>query len=507
VAEAPIRRLSRFEYTNTVQSVLGDPSVSAEALPFDGLPADGSRVPDTSVSAALVEGYHELAHDIALGRAADETWLGTLTGCDPTSDGEEACRAAFISAFVGRLFRRPATADELDEFTAVFATGQSLGGDFESGVRAVVEVGLQSPEFLYRPELGEALEEPDSARARPSSYEMASRLSYLLWGSAPDQELLDAASRNELRTPEQIEAAARRLLDDSRAADPVGYFYLRLLRVLDADFSAVLDPAFASFTPEIAALMLEETKAFTADLTLSGNGDFAALWNAPHTFVNAPLAAYYGIEGIDGSEFQRVELDAGRRAGLLTQGSFLASAARGPFTDPSRRGAIILTSLLCTPIAFEPPGVVSLLEPLPPNTTTRQRLQQQVGDAPVCAGSHTLFDPVGFGLEHFDAGGLWRETENGVAIDASGEIVTTDAAGTFDGGRELSLLLASSEDAKRCFVENWFIFAHGRAPTSADACTLESLEQAFADENENLSELLVALTQTDAFLYLPEVTP
>ena len=503
--DAPIRRLTRFEYNNTVRDVLGDSSRPAESLPFDGLPPDGSRVPDATLSAALVEGYHQLAHDYAERVTADDAGLSDLTGCNPESDGEEVCRESFIAEFVGRIFRRPATEEELEEFAGVFATGQSLGGDFASGVRAVVEVGLQSPEFLYRPELGESVEGQGSA-SRPTSYEMASRLSYLLWGAAPDQKLLEAASRNELATPEQVEAAARRLLEDPRAADAIGHFYLRLLRVLDADFPAVLDPAFPSFTPEIAGLMLEETKAFTAELTLSGDGDFESLWSAPYTFVNGPLAAYYGVDGISDSVFQRVELDPSRRAGLLTQGSFLGTTARGPFTDPSRRGALILTSLLCTSIPFEPPGTGLPPEPLPPNTTTRDRLQQQVADV-VCTACHAHIDPIGFALEHFDAAGLWRDVENGVAIDASGEISTTDAMGSFEGARELSLALASSQDARRCFIENWFIFAHGRAPTPEDRCTLETLEQAFADEGENLKELLVALTQTKAFLQLPEASP
>ncbi len=505
-AQSPIRRLSRFEYDNTVRDLLGDTSQPAKALPFDGLPSDGSLVPDDAVSSALVSGYHELAHAYALKATADEATVHTLTGCDPEGDGEEACRDAFVAEFIGRLFRRPPTADELDEFTLVFATGQELGGDFASGVRAVVEVGLQSPEFLYRPEMGEAAQERGGSWARPGPYEMASRLSYLLWGSAPDRSLLDAASRNELRTPEQIESQARRLLEDPRAADPVSHFYLQLLRVQESQFPAVDDPNFPTFTPEIAELMLEETKAYTAHLTLDGQGDFAALLTAPSTFVNGPLAAYYGLDGVSGSEFRRVELDPARSAGLLTQGSFLASTARGPFTDPSRRGAIILTSLLCTPVPFEPPDTGPPPQPLPPNMTTRDRVEQEALDA-ACAACHSYFDPLGFALEHFDAAGVWRDTENSMPIDATGEILATDAAGSFDGARELSLLLASSTDAKNCFVQNWFVFAYGRAPTPDDSCTLETLERAFADEQENLRELLVALTQTDAFLYRAEVRP
>jgi hypothetical protein len=334
---------------------------------------------------------------------------------------------------------------------------------------------------------------------------MASRLSYLFWGSPPDAQLLGVASLDDFQSPDELETQVRRLLDDDRARAAVGNFYLRLLGLVDRTFPAAGTPEHPSFTPEIAALLRTETEAFTADVTLGGDGDFRALLTAPYTFVNGPLATFYGISGISGDEFQRAAVDESRRGGLFTQASFLAANAIGPYTNPSRRGHAVATALLCLAIPPEP-DVDEIPTPPPPGLTTRQRFEVH-SETASCAGCHVQIDPIGFAFEHFDAAGLWRDTENGLAIDTTGEIVETDAAGPFDGALELSRRIAESNDAKRCFVEKWFAHAHGRPATSDDACSLQTLERAFASEQWNLRELLVALTQNDAFLYFAEVEP
>ncbi|HVR21463.1 MAG TPA: DUF1592 domain-containing protein [Polyangiaceae bacterium] len=497
--EAPLRHLTRFEYDNTVRDLFGDKNRPAQALPRD---ADDQEL---AVSAAVVEGYHRLAHDFARSVTPDAAATSAFIGCDPASDGETACRREFIESFVGRVFRRPASSDDLAAFSSVFASGQSIGGDFSAGVRAVVEVALESPEFLYRPELGEPAADRGAGWARPTPYEMASRLSYLFWASTPDATLLEAAQRDELREPDELDAQARRLLAAEPARDAVGHFYLRLLHLVDAEFPASGSAEHPAFTAAIAELLPAETATFAAELTLGTDSDFSALLTEPSTFVNGPLADFYGISGISGDAFRRADLAGSQRAGLLTQASVLASSANGVFTDPGRRGHLVATAFLCLPIPAEPPSAF-LLPPLPQGMTTREQYQEATSDA-ACAGCHGIMNPLGFAFEHFDAAGLWRETENGLPIDTSGELRDTDAAGPFDGALELAHRLAASEDARRCFVQNWFTHAHGRSPTSADACSLETLDRAFVRENQNLRELLVALTQNDSFRYLSEVTP
>jgi hypothetical protein len=497
---APIRRLNRFEYENSLRELFGEQSWSSAALPLDGY-----EDPTLAPSPALVEAHHHLARDLARRVTQTESATEAFIGCDAAREGEEECRDSFIREFVERAFRRPLTDWDIERFTSKFDDAAG-GGGFPLGVRAVVQITLQSPEFLYRPEFGADAPERGDGWARPAPHEMASRLSYFLWGSPPDAELLEAARADALRSPEELEAQTRRMLAGSLASKTLGYFYRRLLRLDGATYPAAGRPEHPTFTPEVAAHLLGETESFVADVTLVSNGDLRALLTAPYTFVNEPLAAFYGIQGVSGNEFRRVDVDPSRRGGLLTQASFLAATALGPFTDPSERGFRIAGALLCLDVPPEPDGAAPIPEPLLPNTTTRQRYAQHVSNA-ACAACHALFDPLGFAFEHYDAAGLYRETENGVQVDATGTLTRTDAAGPFDGALELADRLAGSEDVRRCFVRKWFAFAHGREVGPGDACFLEALDREFVDAGTNLQELLVALVRNDGFLYRPEVAP
>lgn len=496
--EAPLRRLRHFEYDNTVLD-LGNTTAPSATFPPELVDAFLSTR-DSFISTVAVEKYFEAARDFGLRATADDASLQELIGCDPAMDGEAACRQTFISEFIGRAFRRPATASDIADFEAVFDNGHKLGGNFASGVRAVVEVALQSPEFLYRVELGEPFgsDEGDARMAgwaRPTPHEMATRLSYFFWGAPPDAALLEAAAEGKLRNKEEIENQARRMLNDERARATVRRFYFELLRIpSNAQFNAL---------EEIGALAVAETEHFIDAVTWDEPGDFRSLLTAPYTFVNEQLASFYGITGITGDAFQRVDLDPTRRAGLLTQASFLASTSPPERTSPTRRGLLVLQKLLCRPAPMPPPEIPSF-PPVDPTSgaTTRQRLEQETA-SPACAGCHQMVDPLGFAFEHYDAQGRYRETENGTPIDATGSLETSDGSVEFNGAIELAALLAGSSEAEHCFVQNWMTFAHGRELTEADACSRRTAEAAFAKANGNVRELLVALTQTDAFLYRP----
>jgi hypothetical protein len=498
VPDAPVRRLTNFEYDNTVGDILGDFSRPATAL----LPFDGYQFQIASgVSSLLLDGYHQLAHDLAIKATKDAAAIQSLTKCDLAAEGEAACQETFIDTFVPSAFRRPLEPADRTDFEAVFAKGRELTGDFAGGVRAVVEVALQSPEFLYRIELGQPVEPALPSVARLTPHETAARLSYLLWGSSPDIVLRDAAAAGKLQTKEQIAVEARRMLTDSRARDVVRYFYLQLLNlnypgVLESLASAANSPPF---TPQMPALLLKETSDFIDEVTWQGAGDFQSLLTAPFTFMNAPLAQYYGVSGVTGEAFQKVAVDA-RRGGILTQASVLASGSSLVRHSPVMRGLLILRQFLCLTLPDPPAVVPPLLPPLPEPSTTRQKFEHHLSDA-TCRGCHRDIDPLGFAFEHFDRFGLWRDAENGLAIDATGEIYRTDAAGKFDGALGLIARLVQSRDAQNCYVGNWMRFGYGRAATSQDACSVRLLQDAFAESKGNVRELLVSLTQTDAFLY------
>jgi hypothetical protein len=493
----PLRRLSTFEYDNTIRDLFGVTARPASALFADEFPIPGSSAP---VSAAQVTSYHVIAHELAsdISRAPEQ--LMALLACDAVT-AKDTCRERLMTELLPVIFRGPLQPQVQAEMEAVFETGEALGGDFESGVRAVIEVALQSPEFLYRVEFGEMAPDVGRGIARPTPHEMAVRLSYFFTGSTPDSALLRAAEQDELKTKEQVAAQARRLLAGQNAREVVRYFYLKYLGVLAAD-----PTSHVSLGSDIVRLMIQETEAFVDDVTFQGKGDLHALLTSPSTWVNGELAQHYGIAGISGDAFEKVELEP-RRAGLLTQGLFLTSTSTMGFSNASRRGGWVLRNLLCS-TAPPHPVVTAPWAPGDPSLTTRERFERGIGD-PACVACHRHFDPIGFGLEHYDAVGLFRETEAGKPIDASGQILVSDAQGRFDGALELATRLASSKDVQSCYADRWLSFAYGRPHLPEDACSRQSLQAAFATANGNVLELLIAISQTDGFLYRPvsEVSP
>ncbi len=503
-ARAPMRRLTNFEFNNTVRDLLGDSSRPADQFPADVFPPAADQ---ESVYPLLVQLYNAYAADFAATATKDAASVQALTGCDPVALGEAMCEQLFISAFVPRIFRRAVDPADAGEFGAVFDAGRALGGDFASGVRAVVEVVLQSPEFLYRVEFGEPVDPPVPSVARPTPYEMATRLSYFLWGSAPDDQLLSAAAEGKLRTGAQIADQARRLLGDARAHDVVQYFYFRFLGIAPGDSVAIGQLPGANVT-KLADLLSQETRLFIDEVTWQGPGDLATLLTAPVTWLNGPLASFYGISGITGDAFQKVSLNPAQRGGILTQASFLASSGSGIANTGQRamdRGLLVFWNLLCGQVgsdALRDPAEPPPAFPLPAMPTDRQRLEQRT-TSPTCAECHRQFEPLGYAFEHYDSVGLWRDLDNGQPVDATGEIFQTDAKGKFNGAIELVQRLAQSRDVQACFAKAWLPFAYGRQLVAQDACSGDFLVNAFMQASGNVRELLVALTQTNSFLYRP----
>jgi len=318
-----------------------------------------------------VERQHQLAYSFALGLSQDPKSVMALTGCDPNSRVAQDCRGQFLERFLPQVFRRPATPEELTEMELVFTNGEQLGGDFQSGVRAVVEVALQSPELLYLVELGDRTLPSPPGLVALTSYETAARLSFFLAGSPPDAELISVAAQAGLRAASQVEAQARRLLSEPEAREVVRQFYARLMNLSDVGAPG-LQRNQPTHTLEILQLSLKETEHFIDDVTFGVQGTFRALLTEPTTWVNGPLAAFYGLPGVTGDAFQKVQLDPSRRAGILTHSSFLTASSHGSETNPVTRGTWVLRNLLC--VAPEPPPLQVLVPPpvvLGPNATAR----------------------------------------------------------------------------------------------------------------------------------------
>jgi hypothetical protein len=403
----------------------------------------------------------------------------------------------FLNDYLARAFRRPPDAQDLSAYQTAFTQGKELGGDFASGARAVVERSLQSAQFLYRIEVGEAV---DAGRnlAQPSDYEMATRLSYLIWGSMPDQTLLAAAAQGNLSSKEGVLAEASRLLEDPRAKDSLRYFHAQLFGTGGLDHLERDAEFYPMFQPGMGALFRQETEQFLDHVIWDGTGDLATIFTAPYTFVNGPLATFYGIQGVSGDAFQMVNIDTTKRSGLLTHASILTVTTPGSRSDPVVRGKWLYTKLLCGVVSDPPPDIPELPDPVP-GQSVRERLAMHQA-APACKGCHALMDPLGLAFENFDGVGLWRDTDNGAPIDDSGEIPITDVAGPFQGAVEFAHKVAQSADVRSCYADRYLTYAYGRTITEADDCSRSTVATAFEQAQGKVKDLMLAVTQSDAFL-------
>jgi hypothetical protein len=493
---SPIRRMTRREYNNTIQDLLGDDSKPAQGFPAEEEALGFNNNADALVvTQLLAEGYLNAAEQLAAKAVADMSQL--MGGCDPGVEGEDACAEKFVKEFGFRAFRRPLTDEDVGTWKAVF-DGAREEFDFETAARLTVTAMLQSPHFLYRVEFGQPVEdEPGVLKLGP--YELASRLSYFLWGTMPDAELFAAAESGKLTTPEDVAKQASRMFSDPRVRDMVREFHSQWLHLSHLDLVEKDAEMFPTFSDEILPLLRTEAESFVDHVVWEGDGTLETLMLAPYTFMNQTLAAFYGVEGVQGEQFQKVDLPDGRGSGILTQGGILSVLAKHNQTSPVLRGKFVREKLLCQ-IVPPPPDNINVTPPeVDPNLPTRERFKQHT-DEPLCAGCHSMMDPIGFGFEHFDAIGHWRDTEANLPIDATGELLFVKEPGPFDGVQELAAMLVGSIELDDCMSLQWFRYAYGRAETADDAGSLAYIAGQFGSGHRIL-DLIVSLTQTEAFLY------
>ncbi len=499
---APMRRLTRWEYNNTVADLLGDVSNPADQfvpeavqLGFDNN-ADGA-----TLSAVLISQQEDAAGRLASAAVAK---LSTLLGCDSAAKGEEICATEFIARFGRRALRHTLDAAERARYLA-FYKQERASGSYAETIEQIVRAMLISPYFLYRPEFGGT--PLDSKGARPlSDHELASRLSYLFWGSMPDDLLLDAADANELSTPRQLQFQAERLLSHARGQNSIKNFYGQWAS-LSQLASTTRDK---SYTPQLASLQQQETEAFVDEIVREGDGRWATMLTAPLSFQSDTLTAFYGLSG-GSKELTRVALDPKRHSGLLTQGSLMTLLAHPGQTSPVLRGKFLLERILCL-APPPPPDNVDTTVPAPdPNVSARKQLEQKTQTVAPCMGCHNIINPPGFAFDNFDAMGRWRDTEdNNMAIDASGELLGTDVDGPFTDHVSLARRIADSKTSRECVVTEWFRYAYGRDHGDVDTCTVDELRASFEASKGDIRQLLLSLAQTESFRYLPassEVAP
>jgi hypothetical protein len=494
---SPLRRLTNDEYDATVADLLGDTSKLAVAFPATSTSVAGYDTYATGlgVSADHVEAYLGAAETLATNAVKN---LPALMKCDPTKD-EGGCVASFVADFGKRAFRRPLTPAEIGRFQKLFADAKTTHSTTDS-VRLVVEAFLMAPAFLYRLELASP-GTGGSAFVNVDSWAMASRLSYLFLGSMPDAELFRAAAQDELRDRANVEKQARRLLQDPRAKLAFQRFadqWLELRGILSVQKDPTSVPGWDS---SLAPLMKEEASR-VVDEAAWQSGDLRTLFTADHTFVNGQLAAFYGMKGVSGGAFTRVQLDPSQRRGILTLGGVIAAHSKNADTLPPRVGKFVAAKIFCRDIG-DPPANAAAQAPQRASGTSTRKWFEQIQAQPACGGCHKVLDGIGFGFEGFDPAGRVRTADGTTPVDASGALLGTDVDGPYVGAAELDAKIPASERAMACIAKQIFRWASGRPDTPNDAHSLATLTAAFRDHGYDARELLVALTQTDAFLLRP----
>ncbi|MFO0635878.1 MAG: DUF1592 domain-containing protein [Nannocystaceae bacterium] len=498
IVATPMRLLTRYEYDNTVRDLLGDTTRPAQGFaPENHSGLFENDALEHQVSKDVVRQYLDAAEGIA-ARAVGER-LASLVPCDPAL-GDATCGHGFVESTLRKAFRRPVEPRERDEFVALFDAASAQYG-FAEGVAITLQAVLQSPQFLYRIELDPPGAQPGD-RVRLSDHELATRLSYFLTASMPDTVLSATADAGALVDADAVELQARRLLEQDGAREMVAQFHRQWLG-LGALASVAKDPlAFPTLDPStFAADWNASLQQFIAHVLFEGDGTLQALLTAPQVFLTPELAALYVAAGQD--PVTGAWTIPGKHAGLLTQPALLGMLAYPDGSSPVARGVFVRKRLLCQELS--PPPGVAITPPLPdPNATTRERFEQHSTD-PACAGCHRLIDPIGFAFENYDGAGRWRTTENGVPVDASGELsglVDEDAEGPVADAVELSSQLARSRDAQTCMVTQWSTFAMGRGlDDELEPCTIAELQAHFDDSGGDIVELLVAIARSEAFRY------
>lgn len=503
---SPIRRLTRFEYDNTVRDLLGDTSHPARSFPAEEEAFGFSNnAVVLGVTPVLAEQYLVAAESLSKKAVAN---LPALFDCNVGTLGkgsEAGCAERFVAEIGQKAFRRPLDAGETADYLAIYTDARANAGSYEDGLRAVLSAFLQSPSFLYRVETGDPAS-AQNGRLGLTQYETASRLSYLLWGSMPDDELFTAAAAGRLGTDAEIEAQARRMVKDPKTETMVLEFHEEWLALAKLDVVSKTAATYPEWSSDVQKDLGTETQLFLKEAFFR-DGTIDALLTAPYTFVNARLANLYGLPAPAADGFVKVSLDPSQRLGLLTQGSLMSIYAKSNQGSPIHRGKFVRERLLCDQIAPPPPDVMAKAPEVMPGVSERERFSQHTVDAR-CAHCHQLMDPIGFGFGHYDGIGRYRAQDGSKPVDATGEIVLgDDANGKFDGVPQLAKRLASSKRVRDCVVTQWFRFGYGRVETPADQCTIERLKTKLEGAKGDMRELLVQLALTDAFKYRRQVKP
>ena len=502
VPTVTLRRLSQDEFDNTLEVLLQDGSRSFSLrLPEDKIDPFDNNGRTQLVSQPLVEGLETAATEAATAAMQDTTRRDGIIGCSPTGPDDATCFRSFVETFGRRAFRRPLTESEVDGFTPLQAFGVEAG-DFYVGAALVIQAMLQMPDFIYHLQRGVAVDGRENTY-RLGSFEVASRLSFFLWGSTPDDELLNAAERGELKTTEEVRAQAERMLQDPRVRTRVKRFHAMWL-------------GYHRFnnTTSLGQAMTAETEALIDRVIFDDQSSYLDLFTSDQSFVNDELAGHYGLSATPGATGSWVDVSSAGRGGILSHATFLGVAGKFGDTSPTQRGRLIRERILCTPVPPPDPtlGVDVDSPPTSADSTCKTdryaAILQDVG----CAACHNQMDPIGMGLENYSQTGQFRETDvddPNCPISGDGVLYVGADQVPFNGPRELGQTLVAADQFESCVVKQVWQFAMGNVASGTDAATLELLQADFAAGGHRFDQLLLDVVSSESFLYRiePEAQP
>lgn len=481
VGEPRLKRLTATQYARAMADLFDDDLVLPSSLESDerveGLYAVGSAF--TSISSYGVEKYEAAAYSIAAQVMADpdlrERWLP----CEPAGSTDDACAEESIALLGLHAWRRPLDQGELDLLVDIAAEAGSTLGDFHAGLEYAWAGLLMSPWFLYRVELGDG--------ERYDDWELASRLSFFLWNTIPDDDLLDAAAAGELSTDAGLAAQVDRMMADGRIYDGVRNLYTEMLQ-LDLLDDLNKDPTvFTYMSDELGASAREETLRGIEALVLEDDGSYLDLYTSQRTFLDRTLATIYDVPAPAREGFDEAWLDLSQgRRGFFGQVSFLALHAHATSTSATRRGIFVREVVLCQTIPDPPANAnTAIPEASQDAPTLRDRIAVHLED-PTCASCHELTDIIGLGFENFDGLGMWRDTENGATIDPSGEL---DGA-AFGDAWDLGRVVADHPHTGPCMTQTMLQYATGQLAEELDEDLLAWHAQGFAGSGHSVLFLM-----------------
>jgi len=492
-----MRRLNRAEYNNTIRDLLGIESRPADVFPADGGGGGGfDNNGDTLfIPPVLMEMYLKAAGEV-LAAASDDRIISSkpvAAGKDAkgAKDKRQAARES-ITAFASRAFRRPVEPAEVDRLMKLFNQADARGATFGAAMRLAAKGTLVSPHFLFRVEK----EHPTKDAYEASDYEIASRLSYFVWASMPDAELFALAAQGKLHDDVIIDVQVRRMLKDKKSRSLAEQFGGQWLGFNALNTTAAPDrKKFPAFTPAVRDAMYEEAVEFI-DSIYREDRPLLTLIDADYTFVNEPLARFYSIPKITGEEMRKISLKDANRGGVLGLAGVLTATSYPLRTSPGLRGKWVLDTLIGAPPPPPPPDVPKLPDDDAPaaGLTFRQQLEKHRAN-PACASCHARMDPLGFGLENFDAIGRWRTTDStGKPVDAVGKLSTGE---TFTGPRELKkVLLKRKDDFTRAMTEKMLAYALGRGLETYDQAVIKRITDAVMKDGYRSTTLVAEVAKS-----------